>query len=101
MADLKVSPAAYQGAEWEGFIKQETFEKDRWRVKAQKDKMKMLQITGDITKSIPRDIEEKNASVNVAGPDSFLAEKDKEILMLRAHIEEQEKQIREMRKAHS
>ena len=101
MADLKVSSAAYRGADWEGFIKQETFEKDRWRVKAQKDKMKMLQVTGDVMKSVARDIEEENVSVNVAAPVSFLAEKDKEILMLRAHIEEQEKQIREMRKAKS
>ena len=63
--------------------------------------MKMLQVTGDVMKSVARDIEEGSVSVNVAAPVSFLAEKDKEILMLRAHIEEQEKQIREMRKAKS
>ena len=41
------SEAACRGADWEAFLEQATLEADRWRAKAHKEKMRMLQVAAD------------------------------------------------------
>ena len=45
--DLKLAEAACRGADWEAFLEQATLEADRWRAKAHKEKMRMLQVAAD------------------------------------------------------